>query len=114
MARRRGQTATAQAYADSVRRAFEPWLRRDPADGLVRAGLAMTYAWLGQRAEAAREAGDALRTILSYGNAEVEMDAREWIAAAYAQIGEHDAAIDQLEYLLSHPSKLQRLVEGKP
>ncbi len=62
------------------------------------------YAGLGRKAEAVRDAKAAVKLLPVSRDAYDGVRSVWALAAVYTLVGEHDAAIDQLEYLLSIPS----------
>ncbi len=100
----------ARAYADSGRVVMEDHLARtaddDPfQDQRHRHGyLAYFYALLGRHDEAIREAETGVRLLpdsVSAVRAPIRVGT---LTEVYVMVGEHEAAIDQLEHLLSVPS----------
>jgi serine/threonine-protein kinase len=94
----------ARAYLDSARVMLEAQAARRPDDPVFRARIGATYAKLGRRVEAVREGEKAvsLRPL-----AQDAMDGARYrlnLAGILAGVGQADAAIDQLTYLLSVPS----------
>ncbi len=101
-----GQPEQAAAYYDSARVEQEELVRIDRDDYVAHSNLGIAYAGLERRDEAVREGKLAVEILpLSrdalYGPGRI-LD----LAIIYAMLGEHDAAIDQLEVLLSIPSTL--------
>jgi serine/threonine protein kinase/Tfp pilus assembly protein PilF len=101
-----GQSELEQKYYDSARSFLEAKTREWPEDARVHSSLGLAYAGLGRKEEAILEGKKAVELL------PVTKDAwrgpyRVWdLARIYAMVGEHDAAIDQLEYLLSIPSEI--------
>jgi hypothetical protein len=94
-----------RAYSDSVRQFLEA--RRDEGDSRVsQFTLALAYAALGRAADAVSE---ARRTVELSPLSRTAVDntlARHLLAEVHATLGQDDAAVDQLEYLLSVPSNI--------
>jgi serine/threonine-protein kinase len=98
-----GRREQARAYFDSAGRFVLARLREHPDDARLHSALGLAYAGLGRKQEAIQEGqrGIELRPI--------SKDAyqgyyRVWeLARIYVMVGENDAAIDRLEYLLSIP-----------
>lgn len=94
------QPELAESHYESARRFLETRIQAQPADARLHGSLGIAYAGLGRKEEAIRE-----------GKLAVELESAGWfalfrleeLAQIYTMIGEHDQAIDQLEYLLSHP-----------
>ncbi|HET9708732.1 MAG TPA: BTAD domain-containing putative transcriptional regulator [Gemmatimonadales bacterium] len=96
----------ARAYFDSARSAVQEELRRSPDDARLHSALGVAYAGLGWREEAIREGkrGVELRPI---SKDTYQGYHREWdLARIYVMVGEHEAALERLEYLLSIPGYL--------
>ncbi len=99
----RGEEELGRAYFDSVRVLMESNVARRPDDARFRSLLGVAYAGLGRKDDAIREANRATELL------SVEVDGlwgrtfHENLAWVYVTAGEHDAAIDELQYLLSIP-----------
>ncbi len=72
----------------------------------------MTYAYLGRKVEAIREAESAAALMPVQKDAIEGPRTLERVARIYAFLGEPDEAIDRIEYLLSIPSTLS-VVNGQ-
>ena len=100
------QTEPAQAYADSARIILQARIERDPLARRLHGQLGISYAFLGHKDEAIRAGRKAVDLV------PVSRDAYEgpFFIASMAKIstlvGDHDAAIDQLAYLLSILSEM--------
>jgi len=68
--------------------------------------LGLTYAYLGRKEEAIREAERAVTLMPVEKDAIGGLRPLERLARVYALLGEPDAAIERIEYLLSIPSTL--------
>ena len=97
----------ARAYFDSARIALESKLARDQDEyGRLRCMLGVALAGLGRSAEAVREGRSAVQAL------PVSKDAVEGplmiasLARIYVMTGNYDAAVEQLELLLSRPGPL--------
>ncbi len=66
--------------------------------------LGWAYAYLGRHKDAIREAEKAVQLLPVSKDAYDGAKMVESLALLYTVVGEHDAAIDQLEYLLTIPS----------
>lgn len=97
-----------QTYYDSVRVILERRVQTHPEDAGLHSELGIAYATLGRKAEAIQEGKKGL---------ELWPLSKEWLpgtayienlAQIYVLLGEYDAAIDQLEYLLSIPGYLSK------
>ncbi|UCC83233.1 MAG: tetratricopeptide repeat protein, partial [Gemmatimonadota bacterium] len=99
----RPQLAT--AYYDSARAVLEVAVSRGAtAFGRLGDDLALAYAGLGRKDEAVRTIESAVETAPIYLGAERGVSLADDLAEIYVRVGEYEAAIDQLEYLLSVPS----------
>jgi len=89
---------------ESALEILEPEVKKRPEDDRVHASLGIVNAGLRHTETAIREANLAVELIPVSKNAVVGPFRVEDLAFTYALLGEQDAAIDQLEYLLSIPS----------
>ncbi|UCC47271.1 MAG: tetratricopeptide repeat protein, partial [Gemmatimonadota bacterium] len=103
---RRGERELEYAYYDSARVISEAAVEERRAGYLVHMQLGRAYAGLGRKEEAIRAGQRAVDAL------PVSRDAF-WgpltianLAMIYVVVGEHDAALDRLEYLLSIPSDM--------
>ncbi len=95
------------ARYDSASVHFERIIRSNPQSAYIASyhgALALAYVGLGRNEEGMREAEEAVRLIPISKDAVIGTDLIENIAEVYVMCGEYDAAIDQLETLLSVPS----------
>ncbi len=92
-------------YYDSARRILESKVKAQPLEYLFHNLLGNAYAGLGRKEEAIREGKKAVElrplTKDAFGIGPGQLAN---LARIYVMVGEYDAAIDQLEYLLSIPS----------
>jgi TolB-like protein/Tfp pilus assembly protein PilF len=91
---------------------LEEKTRGDPDNLWFRESLGMTYAYLGRKAEAIREAESAAVLMPVQEDAIEGPRILERVARIYAFLGEPDEAIERIEYLLSIPSFLS-VVDGR-
>ncbi len=107
-----GRPEQAAAYYDSARVQYEELIKNDPDDRWVyqystpHGYLGIAYAGLGRREEAIREGKLAVEIMPLSRDAQSGIIRILTLARIYAMLGEQDAAIDQLEVLLSIPSTL--------
>ena len=98
-----GETALARSRAESARLELEKLISERGEDTRLYAPLGLTLAYLGHKQDAIREGRRALDLY------PVSRDAFEGVryvmnlAKIYAVVGEHELALDQLEYLFSIP-----------
>jgi serine/threonine-protein kinase len=101
--RETSQPELAHAYYDSARAKLEEWSYQMPDDAVIHSYLGVAYAGLGRKDDAIREGR------LAVGLLPVTKDALDgpgiaaMLAEIYVMVGEYDAAVEQLEFLLSIP-----------
>jgi len=99
-----GRPELKAAYYDSARRILENKVKAQPQEFQFHMQLGLAYAGLGRKEEAIREGKKAVelrpltKDAFGFG--------LEALARIYVIVGEYDATIDQLEYLLSIPSNI--------
>ena len=93
-------------YADSARAILEKIVLSAPNDPHLRADLGLVYAFLNRKRQAIREGKKAVALFPVSKDALLGRHYLTRLAQTYVLVGEHDAAIEQLEYLLSIPSGL--------
>jgi serine/threonine-protein kinase len=101
-----GRSAAALAAYGRAAAQIEARLQISAADSRLHSALGLAYAGLGRRAEAIKEGRLAVDLLpveveQAHGASRVED-----LARIYAMVGESDAAIDRLEYLMSIPYDL--------
>ncbi len=105
-----GQLPLARAYFDSARVWCEQRLRTDPGRTQYAHNwysfLGMAYARLGQKEPATRAARRGVELLPVSKDAFSGPDRREQLAEVYAMTGDYAAALDELEFLLSIPSRV--------
>jgi len=99
-----GQQDRAQSAFEAAGAFLESWVDDRPEDWRGRRTLAVAYAGLGRKAEAVREAKKASELLPVSRDAVWGPLSRLTLARVYAMVGEHDAAIAEVEYLLSIPT----------
>jgi len=101
-----GRAGLKRACYDSVRVLLEKALELQPENEVLHSQLGIAYAGSGRKSEAIREGkkGVELQPINKYalGGADRLAD----LARIYVMVGEYDAALKEMEYLLSIPSNL--------
>jgi len=95
-----------QAYYDSARIILETRVKRRSREARYHSSLGIAYAGLGRKEDAVREGKEAVNLLPVTNDAWRGPYRVEDLAAIYAMVGEHDAAVEQLEYLLSIPSHI--------
>lgn len=101
-----GRPERAAAYYDSARVTYEEQVREAPDDYAAHGNLGIAYAGLGRREEAIREGKLAVEIMPLSRDAGEGLHRLNDLAKIYTMLGEQDAAIDQLEVLLSVPSQV--------
>jgi tetratricopeptide (TPR) repeat protein len=96
-----GETELSHAYYDSTRVALEALLERAPDNPRYRSILGVSLAGMGRAEDAIREARRAVEVVPVSEDALSGPLYVATLAEVYAMVGEYDAAIDRLEYLLS-------------
>ena len=97
---------SAQTYYEFAQRILESKIEEQPQDARSHSSLGIAYAGLGRKEDALREGKLAVELLPVSKEAMVGTFRVEDLAHIYVMVGEFDAAIDQLEYLLSIQSKL--------
>jgi tetratricopeptide (TPR) repeat protein len=98
-----GEPELAHASYDSARSILERELDAHPDDNRIHSALGFAYAGLGREEEAVRE---GKRAVELYPVSKDEYDGTDVVqdlAVIYTMVGEYDAALDEIEYLLSIP-----------
>ena len=105
-ARHRGNASRRLTYADSARTILERRVAADPGEARTRMLLAIDYALLGRKADALREASRATETLPVSRDAWDGADLQQDFAFVETLVGDHDAAVKRLAYLLTIPMDL--------
>jgi serine/threonine-protein kinase len=96
----------ARAYYDSARAFLAPKVQERPDDPRLRSALGIAYAGLGRKEEAIRDGQQAVE-LLPAATEAIRGYHRAWdLARIYTMVGEFEAAIGELEHLLSIPGYL--------
>jgi serine/threonine protein kinase/TolB-like protein/Flp pilus assembly protein TadD len=103
-ARRHNEPARGLTYADSARMILGRRVAADPAEAGPRMLLALAFAQLGRKADALREGRRATEVLPVSHDAVDGADLQEDMAYVELLVGDHDAAITRLAYLLTIPS----------
>jgi TolB-like protein/Tfp pilus assembly protein PilF len=101
-----GQPEAARAYYDTARAFLESEVQDQPEDSRLHSSLGIAYAGLGRKEEAVREGKIAVELMPVIRDALRGPYRTADLARIYTMIGEYDAAIDQIDYLLSIPGPL--------
>jgi tetratricopeptide (TPR) repeat protein len=100
------QSKLEKEYYDSARSFLEAKVKEWPEDARVHSSLGLAYAGLGRKEEAIREGKKAVELLPVTRDAWRGLFRAHDLARIYVMVGEYDAAIDQLEYLLSIPGDI--------
>jgi serine/threonine-protein kinase len=101
-----GDQQLEQAYYESARSILETKIQEQPEDARFRSALGIAYAGLGRKQDAIGEGKLAVDLLLVTKDAWRGLHRVEALARIYVMVGEFDAAIDQLEFLLSRPGEM--------
>jgi tetratricopeptide (TPR) repeat protein len=99
-----GQSDLALAYYDSARTVLETRLSDTPQDPRVHSALGQVYAHLGRRNKAIEEGELAVELLPVPRDAVRGSSLVIDLAKIYVGVGEFEAAVNQLDYVLSIPS----------
>lgn len=102
----RWQPQRARAHADTLQRAGRRFRVQEQNDYLVRAVGGWANSLLGNRAQAIADARRSLELAPQDRDAMAWAETAQYAANTFLRLGEHDAALDQLEKLISAPSWL--------
>jgi serine/threonine-protein kinase len=100
------QSDRESAYYDAARVALETRLRESSDDPRLHSSLGIAYAGLGRNDDGVREAKLGVELMPVDKEAWKGVYRVEDLARVYVMVGEDDAAIDQLDYLLSIPGEI--------
>jgi eukaryotic-like serine/threonine-protein kinase len=103
-ARRHAHSERARAYADSARTILERRVAAEPSEAGTRMQLAIAYAELERKGDALREAARAAEILPVSRDGNDGADLQEDYAFVETLVGETDAAVKRLAFLLSIPS----------
>jgi len=93
-------------HADTARTIFEKKVQNHPDDPRYRTALGLSYAFLGRKTDAVREGKRAVEICPISKDAMAGYSYLQDLARIYVVAGEYEAAINQLQYLLSVPSEI--------
>ncbi len=102
----RGKVQMAQVYYDSARVLLEGKIKVSPEDSRFHSALGIAYAGLDRKEEAIEKGKLAVELLPVSKDALNGYRRLSDLAIIYTMVGEYDAAIDQLDYLLSIPGLL--------
>jgi tetratricopeptide (TPR) repeat protein len=98
------QAEKAHSAFEGARIVLEERLRQDPEDHRLHSALGIAYAGLGRKDEAIRKGKRGVELLPLSRDAHVGPDRVRDLALIYTMVGEPDAALDQIEQLLSIPA----------
>ena len=93
----------AKKYYDEARSILEAKIQERHEDARFHSSLGIAYAGLGRKEDAIREGKLAVEMLPVSKEAMRGLFQVENLARIYVMVGEHDAAIDELEFLLYKP-----------
>ncbi len=100
-----GESERSREAYDTARILLEEEIKGRAHDHRVRSSLGIVYAALGRKEDAIREGKLGVELFPVSKDALVGPYRVEDLVFIYTLVGEHDAALDKLEYLLSIPSE---------
>jgi serine/threonine-protein kinase len=101
-----GNQQLKETYYESARDILEARIEQHPEDSRLHSSLGIAYAGLGRKDDAIREGKLAMELLPVTKDAWRGLYRVKDLARIYAMVGEFDAAIDQLEFLLSGPGEM--------
>ncbi len=101
-----GDQQAQRSYWDAARALLEARLEQQPNEALLHSALGIAYAGLGQKEDAVREGRLGVELLPVTKEAWGGLQRLEDLARVYTMVGEHDAALDQIEYLVQNPGEL--------
>jgi tetratricopeptide (TPR) repeat protein len=99
-----GEPELARESYESAREFLEPEVLASPEDPRLRSSLGIVYAALGRKEDAIRESIRATELLPRSMDGFYYLPYVVDLAHIYTILGENEAALDQIEYLLSNPS----------
>ncbi len=99
-----GQRERARIYYDSARVVLEARVQQRPEEHMIRSQLGIAYAGLGRTDDAIREGRTGMALLPVSRDGITGPDRVLDLGRIYVMVGDYEAAIDQLEYVLSIPS----------
>jgi len=100
------QPAKSRTSYDAARTELEKLLKDNPQDEYLHSRISFAYAGLNRKEEAIREAKTAVELLPVSKDAITGPDFVVDLAIVYVMVGEYEAALDKIEYLLSIPAGL--------
>jgi serine/threonine-protein kinase len=100
------QPQLARSHYESARKTAEAKVRQQPEEALFHSSLGIAYAGLGRKQDAIREGKAGVNLLPVSKEAYRGFYRVEDLARIYVMVGDYEAAIGQLEYLMSIPGDL--------
>ncbi len=94
----------ARAFFNSARAILEREVKERPDDARVHSSLGIVYAGLGRKEEAIQEGEIAVELFPVSQDAFFGAERVEDLACIFTMVGDYEAALDKIEYLISIPS----------
>ncbi len=101
-----GNQQLEQAHYESARSMLEARIQQQPEDERFHSALGIAYAGLGRGQEAIREGQLGVELLPVTEDAWRGLYRLEDLARIYTMVSEYDAAVEQIEYLLSIPGEI--------
>ena len=98
-----GNKESAEGYYKETRNILESKVKEYPKNGYYHSMLGITYAGLGLEEEAIREAKLGVELVPYDKDSQSHISGTRDIAMVYSMVGQYDAAIEKIEYMLSKP-----------
>lgn len=102
----KGEQPRARSSFESARVLLQKEAELRPDDHRVHSSLGICYAGLGRKEDAIREGKLAVQLYPISKDALIGSQYVETLTQIYVMVGDYDAALDQLDYLLSIPSQI--------
>jgi serine/threonine-protein kinase len=101
-----GKNEVAKKYYNDARSILETKIQEKPEDARFHSSLGIAYAGLGRKQDAIREGTLGVELLAVTKDAWRGLYRVRDLACVYVMVGEFDAAVDQLEFLLSRPGEM--------
>jgi len=101
-----GNKESAEGYYEEAQSILESKVKEYPKNGYYHSMLGITYAGLGLEEEAIREAQLGVELVPYDKDSQSHISGSRDIALVYLMVGQYDAAIEKIKYLLDKPGLL--------
>jgi len=101
-----GNKESAEGYYKQANSILESKVKEHPKNGYYHSMLGITYAGLGLEEEAIHEAKLGVELVPYDKDSQSHISGSRDIALVYLMVGQYDAAVDKIEYMLSKPGGL--------